>query len=88
MELHGASVKVEGLELNGFPGMSFTGYLEIEPDESMGNTEWFVWAASPFDGELGPIYNQKNHPDLFAAICRTVERNKALVAEIWDAVRD
>jgi len=87
MELHGASVKVEGLKLDGFPGMAFSGYLEIETDESMGNADWFVLAASPF-GDIGPIYNRKNYTDLFAAICRTVQKDKTLVAEIWDAVRD
>ena len=36
--------EIDDLDLTsvGFPGLSFTGSVSIEPDESVGGTEWYI----------------------------------------------
>lgn len=78
--------EVEDLQLAsaGLAGLSFTGTLEIDPDDSLGGTDWYIagaWAD-------GVIYNKKQNAEIFSAICKAVDKDQSLYHDIADMARE
>lgn len=87
---------IEHLDLTdfGFPGLSFSGDLAIEPDDTLNNEDWYiqeVYATNP--GRINYItfrYNSLNpfHRDLYQAIVKAVAADEDLRDRITDASRE
>lgn len=86
--INGCVVKVCELDLTagGLPGLVFSGSLEIEPDHTVCNEDWFIFAAVAENAKA--VYDRKTNPVIFAAIAKTVEADLGLLAEIEAAVRE
>jgi hypothetical protein len=86
------SYEVEALDLTafGFPGMSFTGEVHIEPDYTLDDEEWYIESATAFyeDGETSMIYRSRSENDvdrvIFSAIRAAVLADRRLCDRIDD----
>lgn len=85
--------EVEALDLTafGFPGLSFTGTLSIEPDYTLDNEEWYIEAASAFyaDGKTSIVYSMRCEDTvnraIFCAVRAAVLADRRLCDRIDDA---
>ena len=78
--------EVEALPLaaGGLAGVTFTGTLEIDPDESLGGADWYIagaWAD-------GVIYSSKQNAEIYNAICKAVNKDSSLYSDISDMARE
>lgn len=87
--------EVEQLDLTdfGFPGISFTGELGIEPDDTLENEDWYVYeayATNP-DGRSYTVFRYNSlhpfHRDLYQAIVKAVAADNNLRDYITDKSR-
>jgi hypothetical protein len=81
--------EVEDLDLtaHGFPGLTFAGTLQIDPDDTPGVTDWHIseaYALQP-DGRTYTVYDAKRHPAIFTAICAAVLTDKRRCDRITEA---
>ena len=85
--INAVSFYIENLDLTagGFPGLAYTGTLQIEPDDSLSNEDWYVYEAWT---EAGFTYGRKSQPEIFAAICKAVANDRDVHCEIWDMVTE
>lgn len=85
--------EIEGLDLtaDGFPGLSFSGTLWIEPDYTLNNEEWYIESASAFyaDGKTSIVYNMRSEDtvnrSIFCAVRAAVLADDDLCSRISDA---
>ncbi len=90
------SYEVEGIDLTafGFPGMSFTGEIHVEPDYTLDNEEWFIESATAFyeDGKTTIIYRHRSEDAvnraIFHAVRAAVLADRRLCDRIDDAARE
>lgn len=90
------SYEVEALDLTafGFPGLSFTGEIHIEPDHTLDNEDWYIESATAFyaDGETTIIYRHRSEDvvnrTIFHAIRAAVLADQRLCGRIDDAARE
>lgn len=70
-------------------GERFTGELYIEPDESVGCEDWYVYEAVSVDedSQAFTTYNEKNNSGTFEALCRAIYANSRLCMAISDEAR-
>jgi hypothetical protein len=72
------------LTAGGYPGLSYTGTLQIEPDDSLSGEDWYIYKAWT-KGNLA--YGKNFLPEIFAAICKAVDKNRDIEEDIWRMVR-
>jgi hypothetical protein len=74
-------VNVENIDLTpgGLPGISFTGTLEIEPDASVYNEDWYIHCATALAANgTYVVYSPNKNTEIFQALCDTVSKNSAV----------
>jgi hypothetical protein len=74
-------VNIENLDLTpgGLPGISFTGTLEIEPDASVYNEDWYIYRATALavNGTY-VVYSPNKNSEIFQALCDAVSKNSVV----------
>lgn len=93
-ELSPCVYSIEDLDLTefGFPGLSFTGDLNIDIDDSSGEYEWYIESATAPVGDRYVTYSVKSitqfERDIFRAIEQAVCKDKNLCDLINEAARE
>lgn len=81
---------VEYLDLTdyGLPGLSFTGDLHIDIDQSSGEDEWYIECATAATGGAYHVYSYKSSNPLDCAIFRAIDMAVSKDSHLCDCIRD